>query len=98
MTEVATLAQQLEQIGGLGVFVVALALATLSALAYRRERDRRMLIVTLAYASFSVYGLAVFVEYFIAQYVGFGTAELLEHASAFLILGGLLAFFVALRE
>ncbi|MEF8783577.1 MAG: hypothetical protein V5A39_04780 [Haloarculaceae archaeon] len=94
----ASLAQQLEQLGGLGIFVVALALATLSALAYRRERDRRMLLVTVAYASFSIYGFVVFVEYFIAEYVGFGTAELLEHASAFLILGGLLAFFVALRE
>ena len=94
----ATLAQQLEQFISLGIFVVGFALATLSWLAYRRERDRRMLLVTVAYALFSVYGFAVFVAYFIAEYVGFGTAELLEHASAFLILGGLLAFFVALRE
>ncbi|MFT4921275.1 MAG: putative membrane protein YiaA [Haloarculaceae archaeon] len=96
--DVTALAQQLEQFISLGIFIVALVLATLSAMAYRRERDRRMLVVTLAYALFSIHGLIVFLETIIVGIVGPTTVELLEHGSAILILGGLLAFFVALRK
>jgi hypothetical protein len=94
----ATLAQQLEQFISLGIFVVGFALATLSWVAYRRERDRRMRTVTLAYALFAVYGLVVFLEYFIVGYIGYQTVELLEHGAAILILIGLLAFFTVLRR
>lgn len=95
-----TLAQQLEQLAGLGIFLVGLALAALSYAAWRRERDRRMLVVTGAYALFAVHGFVVFVEYFLLEYgfLPFETVELLEHASAFLVLFGLLAFFVALTR
>ncbi|MEF8787071.1 MAG: hypothetical protein V5A45_14155 [Haloarculaceae archaeon] len=94
----ATLAQQLEQFISLGIFVVGFALATLSWIAYRRERERRMLTVTAAYAMFSIYGLVVFLEYLVIGVLGYQTVELLEHASAILILAGLLLFFIALRE
>ncbi|MFC7045613.1 hypothetical protein ACFQH6_09535 [Halobacteriaceae archaeon GCM10025711] len=94
----ATLAQQLEQIAGLGIFVVSLSLAALSYRTWRRERDRRLLVVAGAYALFMVHGLVVFLEYFLLAYVSFGDVELLEHSSSFLILAGLLAFFVAITR
>ena len=94
----ATLASQLEQLISLGIFVVGFALALLSGLAYRRERDRRMLLVTGAYVLFAAYGLIVFLEYFIVGLVSYEFAELLEHSSAAFILIGLLAFFVALTR
>jgi CHASE2 domain-containing sensor protein len=93
-----TLAQLLEQYVSLGIFLLAAALATLSAIAWRRERDRRMAIVTAGYAMFAVYGLVVFLEYLLTPYVPYATLELFEHAVALLILGGLLAFFVALTH
>ena len=93
-----TLAQLLEQYVSLGIFLVAAALATLSALAWRRERDRRMAIVTAGYGMFAVYGLVVFLEYILLPYVPYATLELFEHGVAILILGGLLAFFVALTN
>lgn len=91
-----TLAQQLEQFISLGIFVVGATLASLSLLAWRRERDRRMAIVTAAYAMFAVYGLIVFLEYFLLPYLTYQVVELLEHGAAALILAGLLAFFIAL--
>lgn len=93
-----TLAQQLEQYVSLGIFFVGLTLAFISLLAWRRERDRRMLVVTVAYAMFSAYGLIVFLEYFLLSYVSIASVELLEHGAAALILAGLLAFFVALTQ
>lgn len=90
------LAQQLEQYISLGIFVLGAVLATLSLLAYRRERVRRLLVVTVAYVMFAVYGLIVFLEYFLLPYFPVSTVELVEHGAAVLILGGLLAFFVAL--
>jgi CHASE2 domain-containing sensor protein len=93
-----TLAQLLEQYVSLGIFLVALGLGLLSFVAWRRERDRRMGIVTAGYAMFAVYGLVVFLEYFLLPYVPYRLVELLEHGSAILILGGLLAFFVALTR
>lgn len=91
-----TLAQQIEQVVSLGILVVGLALAGLSAAAWRRERDRRMLVVAVAYGLFAVYGLVVFLEYFLLPYLGAELVELLEHGSAVLVLVGLLAFFVAI--
>ena len=93
-----TLAQTVEQVVSLGIFVVGAVLATLSALAWRRERDRRMAVVTAAYAMFAVYGLIVFLEYSLLPYLSYGVVELVEHGAATLILVGLLAFFVALSR
>ena len=93
-----TLAQLLEQYVSLGIFVLAGGLSVLSVLAWRRERDSRMGVVTLGYAMFAVYGLVVFLEHLLSPYVPYATLELLEHGSAVLILGGLLAFFVALTQ
>jgi hypothetical protein len=92
------LAQLLEQYVSLGIFVLATGLSVLSFFAWRRERDDRMRVVTLGYAMFAVYGLIVFLEYPLTPYLPFATLELLEHGSAILILGGLLAFFVALTR
>ncbi|OLZ39243.1 hypothetical protein A6E15_17715 [Natrinema saccharevitans] len=91
-----TLAQQLEQTISFGIFVLGAALALLSALAWRRERDRRMAVVAVGYLMFAVYGFVVFLEYYLLPYFSVRTVELLEHGSAGLILIGLLAFFVAL--
>jgi len=93
-----TLAQLIEQYVSLGIFILAGGLSILSVLAWRRERDSRMRIVTLGYALFAVYGLIVFLEYPLRPYIPYATLELLEHASAILILGGLLTFFVALTR
>ncbi len=93
-----TLAQLLEQYISLGIFVVAAVLSVLSFLGWRRERDRRMAVVSVGYAMFAVYGLIVFLEYFLLPYFPYATLELLEHGSAVLILGGLLTFFLALAR
>ncbi|WP_311170551.1 hypothetical protein [Halobellus ordinarius] len=93
-----TLAMLLEQYVSLGIFVVAAGLSVLSYLAWRRERDRRMRVITAGYAMFAIYGLVVFLEYPLLPYLGARTVELLEHGSALLILGGLLTFFVALTR
>ena len=92
------LAQLLEQYVSLGIFLVAAALSAFSYLAWRRERDRRMGIVTAGYAMFALYGLIVVLEYPLLPYVPYATLELLEHGSAVLILGGLIAFFLALTR
>lgn len=93
------LAQKLEQYVGLSVFVVALALASFSFLAWRRERERRMLVVSAGYSMFAVYGLVVFLEYFLlVSMFTYETVELVEHAASVLILTGLLTFFVALAR
>lgn len=93
-----TLASLLEQYVSLGVFIVAGALSVLSYLAWRRERDSRMGIVTAGYVMFALYGLVVFLERPLLPYLGARTVELLEHGSALLILTGLLTFFVALMR
>ena len=93
-----TLAQQLEQLANLGIFLVATMLTALSLAAWQRERDRRMLVVSVAYALFMVRGLVVFLEYFLidADVLAYESVELLEHASEFLVLAGLLVFFFAI--
>lgn len=93
------LAQNLEQFVSLGIFVVGLGLAIFSLLAWRRERDRKMLTVAAGYMMFSVYGLVVFLEYLVlTSLFSYPTVELIEHVSSLLILGGLLTFFVALTR
>lgn len=93
-----TLAALLEQYVSLGICLVAGTLSVFSYLAWRRERDRRMRLITGGYAMFAAYGLIVFLEYPLLPYLGARTVELLEHASALLILGGLLTFFVAISR
>lgn len=92
------LAELLEQYVSLGVFVVATVLCLLSVLAWRRERDLRMGIVATGYGMFAVYGLVGFLEYVLISFVSYELLELIEHASALLILAGLLVFFVALIQ
>lgn len=94
----ASLVQLVEQVVGLGIFLVALSLATLSYLAWRRERDRRMQVVSVAYLLFMLYGLVVFLEYTLMQVLPVMDVELLEHASGLFILAGLLAFFAAITR
>lgn len=95
-----TLAQQLEQLVGLGILVVGLGLAALSALAWRRERESRMVLVATAYVLFAIHGAVLFLEYFVLQagLLPAGQVELLEHGSSVLLLVGLLAFFVAITR
>ncbi|MFB6352743.1 MAG: hypothetical protein ABEJ92_01530 [Halobacteriales archaeon] len=92
------LAQLLEQYVSLGILVLAAGLSALSYLGWRRERDRRMRIVAVGYGLFAAYGLIVLLEYPLLTYLPYTTLEVLEHGSAILILGGLLAFFVALTR
>lgn len=98
LTTPLELAQFLEQYVSLGIFIVAAGLGGLSFLAWRRERDRRMRTVAGGYALFAVYGLVVFMEYVLLPYVPYQTLELVEHASALLVLGGLVAFFLAVTR
>lgn len=100
MTSLLPLARQLEQLAGLGILVVSVTLLGLSLLAWRRERDRKMVIVAVAYGFFALHGLVVTLEYALLEYalVPFEWIELLEHASSFLVLAGLFAFFVALTR
>jgi len=95
-----TLAQQLEQLVSLGILLVGAFLTVLSAVAWRREHDRKMAIVALAYGMFALYGLVSFAEYFLVEYrvpLPF-SVELLEHLVSVLILFGLVAFFAALTR
>jgi len=69
------LAQLLEQYISLGIFVLAAGLSVLSFLAWRRERDSRMWIVTLGYAMFAVYGLIVFLEYPLLPYFPYASSH-----------------------
>lgn len=99
MTSLLPLARQLEQLAGLGIFLVSLALLGLSLLAWRREHDEKMAIVSAAYGFFAIHGLIIFLEYYLIGYgVPFEWVELLEHASSFLVLAGLFAFFAALTR
>lgn len=100
MSSLLDLARQLEQLAGLGIFVVSLVLLGLSLLAWRRERDRKMIIVSTAYGFFALHGLIVFLEYYLLEFnvLPFQWVELIEHASSFLVLAGLFAFFAALTR
>lgn len=93
-----TLASLLEQYVSLGIFVVGAVLTWFSYLAWQRERDPKMRIVTAGYAMFSVYGLVVVLEHLLIPYVAYEILELAEHGSAILILTGLLTFFIALTR
>lgn len=88
-------AEQLEVVASLSIFLLALILAGLSLLAWRRERDSRMAIVTVAYGFFVLRGLFVFLEEPLEDFVA---AELLEHTAPFFVVFGLLLFFLAVSR
>jgi len=90
-----SLGGDLEAVASLTIFVLASVLAALSGLAWRRERDTRILYVTIAYAFFALRGVFVFVEVPLAHLLN---TELLEHGSPFLVVIALLLFFVALSR
>ncbi|GAB6862803.1 hypothetical protein ACFR97_10000 [Haloplanus litoreus] len=90
----ATFAQLLEQYVSLGIFVVGAALAGFSYLSWRREHARRMLVVTVGYLLFAVYGLIVFMENVLLPSRSYPVVEVLEHGAALLILAGLVVFVV----
>lgn len=100
MTDLLALARQLEQVAGLGILAASLVLLGLSLLAWRRERDRKMAVVGVAYGFFALHGLVVFLEYYLVSsgVLPFEWVELLEHGSSFLVLAGLVAFFAALTR
>lgn len=88
----------------LGIFLVGGVLSVLVYLAWRREHDRKLLIVTVAYVLFALRGLSVLVQPLVEASFEpeelhptlFGTvAELFTHLSALLVLVGLVLFFVA---
>ena len=89
------LAEQLEFVSSLSIFLLASVLAILSGLAWRRERDRRMLIVTVAYSMFVLRGIAVVAEGPLDDIL---EAELIEYGSPFLVVLGLLLFFIAITQ
>lgn len=90
--------ETLEFVSHLSIAVIATALAALSGLAWRRERDRRMLVVTAAYGLIVLSGLAVVLEDVLARSFSPLTVEQVEHGAPFLIAVALLLFFVALTR
>lgn len=86
---------QLELFASLTIFVLATVLATLSFIAWRRERDQRMALVMVAYGFFVLRGLFVFLEEPLETVVG---TELLAHGASFLVVFGLLVFFFAVSR
>ncbi|MFB6183314.1 MAG: hypothetical protein ABEI96_02060 [Haloarculaceae archaeon] len=87
-----------------GILFVGGVLSLLTALAWRRERDRKLLVVTVAYVLFALRGLAVVVGPLVElsfeaeelhPSVVVLLAEAFTHLSALLVLAGLVLFFVA---
>ncbi|MFB6080140.1 MAG: hypothetical protein ABEJ81_03985 [Haloferacaceae archaeon] len=87
-----------------GILVVGGILSVLTGLAWRRERDRKLLLVTVAYVLFALRGLAVVVGPVVEMSfelqelhpsVLVVVAEAFTHLSALLVLAGLVLFFVA---
>ncbi|MFB6166461.1 MAG: hypothetical protein ABEJ31_14980 [Haloarculaceae archaeon] len=86
-----------------GIFLVSALLSLLTALTWRRERDRKLLVVTLAYFLFALRGVAALLSPFVelslegpeAHPVVVAVAELFTHLSPLLVLTGLVLFFVA---
>ncbi|MFB6169882.1 MAG: hypothetical protein ABEJ06_01935 [Haloarculaceae archaeon] len=93
-----------EWVLSLGIFFVGTALSVLTGLAWRRERDRKLLLVTVAYLLFALRGLAVVVrpavEFSLEGQELHPTAlvvvaEVFTHLSGLLVLLGLGLFFLA---
>ena len=88
-------ADVIELAASLGILVVSLGLGTLTLLTWRRERERRLVVVTVAYGLFACRGLAVIFEEMIYPGV---QPELIDHLSSLFVLLGLLLFFVAIAR
>lgn len=87
-----------------GILIVGFVLSILTGLAWRRERDRKLMLVTVAYVLFALRGLTVVLEpvveiSFESQEVHPSLlvllAELATHLSPLLVLTGLVLFFLA---
>lgn len=87
-----------------GIFLVGVVLSLLTGLTWRRERDRKLMLVTVAYALFALRGLTVLLApsievTFEAQELHpslvVALAEIATHLSPLLVLTGLVLFFVA---
>lgn len=94
----------IEWLLSLGIFFVGAALSVLTGLTWRRERDRKLLLVTVAYVCFALRGLAVVIEPIVEVSIEVRElhpsllvvlAETFTHLSALLVLAGLALFFVA---
>ena len=91
----------------LGILLVGCVLCLLTGLAWRRERDRKLLLVAVAYALFALRGLTVLVGPAVETSLEGSelhpsllvvVAELVTHLSPLLVLTGLLLFFVAVTR
>ncbi len=88
-------ADEIELAVSVGILVVSVGLGTLTFLTWRRERERRLAVVTVAYALFACRGLAVIYE----EIAYSGTPpEIIDHLSSLFVLLGLLLFFVAIMR
>jgi hypothetical protein len=76
-----------ESVIAAGVSVLALALTVIGGLAYRRSRERSLLVLTAAFAVFFVKGLAL------SAYLALGVRDL---TTLFLVVGGFDALILAL--
>ncbi|EFW92608.1 hypothetical protein ZOD2009_07059 [Haladaptatus paucihalophilus DX253] len=85
----------LELVVSLGILLLSVGLGTLTYLTWRRERERRLAIVTVAYVLFALRGLAVVLEETFLMSV---RPELIDHLSSLFVLLGLLLFFVAIAR
>ncbi|MCO8246169.1 MULTISPECIES: hypothetical protein [unclassified Haladaptatus] len=86
-------ADEIELVVSLGILLVSVGLGTLTYLTWRRERERRLAVVTVAYGLFACRGLAVVFEETVFTGV---QPELVDHLSSLFVLFGLLLFFVAI--
>jgi uncharacterized membrane protein len=97
----------LEWVLSLGIFLVGGVLSVLCYLAWRREHDRKLLYVTVAYVLFALRGVAVLITPLVEKpfeeqelhptFLGV-VAELFTHLSALLVLVALVLFFVAITR
>lgn len=94
----AQLSHFLEKWVSLGIGLLALALASLSFLAWRRERSRRMGVVTVGYGLFALFGFLVASEPLIASWGDYVAADVVEHGASIFVLAGLIVFFFALSR
>lgn len=82
-----------------GITLVALVLAVLTLLAYARERERHLAVVSIAYGLFVLRGVFSVGEEYVEHVLGEGHAvgpELLDHLSGLAVLVALVLFFLAI--
>ncbi len=88
-------ASDIELVVSFGILLCSLGLGTLTFLTWKRERERRLFVVTVAYVLFALRGLAVVLEETLLESV---RPELIDHLSSVFVLLGLLLFFVAITR